>query len=219
MRFINLSSRLGVLSCIALAVAAPANAQLINFPFSVDLNPNIVSPRVASYSLAFQPGTNPNNNALINNDGFGNILNFYPKTGSTSAATALSSNSYFSLTLNAVSTFNLAKLNFEVGKGGSSDPRGYFVRSSVDSFSSNLISETLPLASQPAPAAKSVSLATNAFQGISTVTFRFYGFTPTANNSIDFRNLSVIAAPEPASFALLLLGGGWFVRRRKSFTK
>jgi hypothetical protein len=56
-----------------------------------------------------------------------------------------------------------------------------------------------------------VNLSTN-FTNATDVTFRFYVFTPTFGNSVDFRNLSfdsqAMTVPEPATWAMMLLGFG-----------
>jgi hypothetical protein len=79
-------------------------------------------------------------------------------------------------------------VRFEVGKGGTSSPRGYFVRSSLDGYTSDLVLVTFP-DGQAAPSLE--SFIVNA-AGQTAVTFRFYIFTPDyTENSIDFRNVRI----------------------------
>lgn len=149
----------------------------------------------------------------------------------TSAATAISTSSYFTITVNASSTVPMAlsQLLFDVGKGGASDPRGYFIRSSLDGYASDLFAQTLPLGVTQAPTAVVVNLSGIAgMDRVSAVTFRFYVYTPTpTSNSVDFRNLTVVGSQAPAlpvpvnqltwllALALAVLGGALQMRQRK----
>jgi hypothetical protein len=220
-------------AAVALAfLMTPAVAKadvLVSYPFTANTSAAFVSPIVATTSfdsshLNPNPPTPP-----IADDGFGNVLEAYPMLGSTSAATALANNSYFTISLTARpgSVLDLDSLAFEVGKGGNSDPRGFFVRTSVDNFASNLFSETLPAGPIAAPVPTTVPLSNASFQGLSSITFRFYVWTPDpTNNSVDFRNLSVngpaTAVPEPSSLSLGLLtlgaAGLAALRRRRAAT-
>jgi hypothetical protein len=199
---------------------------LVTFPFTSDLSATISDPSVGSATLdASHLTTFP---TTVGNDGFGVVAQFYPNTGGTSEAGSLSTNSYFSITLTASSgdTLDVGSLSFNVGKGGNdADPRGYFIRSSLDNFSTDLLSVTLPAGAQTAPAPETLDLS-SAFSGLNTVTFDIYVFAGNEINgvfhSVDFSNLSFstpAAIPEPSSlsvFAIGLLGLGWMYRRRAS---
>jgi hypothetical protein len=186
-------------------LALPASAQdFVLYPFSTNLNPSVVGAGVTpALGVATLSG------AFIADDGFGNVLEAYPTAGSTSAALALANNSFFTLSLSITpGTFGPVFVNFNVGKGGNSDPRGYFVRTSLDGFASNVLSQTLPSGANQAPAPQSFSLN---LTGQSSVTLRFYVWTPNpANNSVDFRNLEVArnvpGTPVPPSWSLALIG-------------
>lgn len=174
-----------------------ANAQdMVQYDFNVDTNPTAIAGNIASstYDGSLLSGS------YIGDDGFGDVLQSYPSSGSTDAATALANNSYFTITINAVGgqTFDLDTLSYKVGKGGDSDPRGYFIRSSLDGYTSDLYSETLPLGSQQAPALRTVPLA--GFTDLTTVTFRFYIFTPSFDEySVDWSEVSFLgSAPIPS---------------------
>jgi hypothetical protein len=117
---------------------------------------------------------------------------------------------------------DLTTLQFEVGKGGNSDPRGYFIRSSVDGFASTLFATNLPTGPQMAPALQTIDLSTlSAYQNLSSVDFRFYVWTPNPTfQSVDYRNLQLqgTVVPEPSSLALFAVaaaGLGLFHHRRK----
>ncbi len=198
--------------CLSLAARVDA-APLVLYPFSADLLPTIVAPGVTptlDVSTLLQPPPTP----LINDDGYGNILNAYPTSGSTSAALALANDSFFTLALNAAPiSLGPLTVQFEVGKGGTSNPRGYFVRSSLDGFAADLFSEALP-SGQPPPALRSFGVDAT---GQTALFLRFYVYTPNPNaNSVDFRNLRVDTVPEPTGMVLcgLVLLGAMASRRR-----
>ncbi len=76
-------------------LALPVYAStLVLYPFTADLNPTItgsgITPTLTLSTLS---------NAYIGDDGFGNVLEAYPTSGSTSAPLALANNSFFTLSL------------------------------------------------------------------------------------------------------------------------
>lgn len=173
-------------------VTADDPSILVHYPFISDENYTVLSPDLASSDLDFSNLED----YYISNDGFGVVLQSYPACGADNYANAVTEDSYFTLTLTGNDIFDADSLLFEVGKGGSADPRGYFVRSSIDNYVTDIISETLPSGNQQAPVLKKIKLGED-FEGISSVTFRFYVFTPSCTSySVDFRNL-VVKKPEP----------------------
>jgi hypothetical protein len=213
---------LATLACIANGTPVLAEV-IVSYPFTANTNPSQLGAGVqsstfnGSHLLQF----------LVQNDGFGNVLQAYPPNGSISAASALANNSYFNINVTASpGTFlDLTTLQFEVGKGGDSDPRGYLIRTSVDGFSSDLFSTNLPTGPQQAPALRTIDLSTlPAFQNLTSIDFRFYVFAPDVVggilHSVDFRNLELqgTEVPEPSSLALFSVataGVGLFYHRRK----
>jgi hypothetical protein len=168
-------------------LGASISETLVYYPLSTGTNYSILSPVISTATTNFSNLYD----YYIGDDGFGDVLEAYPANGATSYATAVSNNSYFTVTLNGSSTVNMDTLVFEIAKGGSADPRGYFVRSSIDGFTSDLISETLPSGFNAAPVRKSIALG-SAFDGVSSVTFRFYVFTPDpTDNSVDWSDLYI----------------------------
>jgi hypothetical protein len=185
-------------------LAFPASAQVyVLYPFSTDLNPTVLGPSVTpTLGLATL------SSAFVGSDGFGNVLEAYPIAGSTSAALALANNSYFTLALSiSPGAVGPVVVSFNVGKGGNSDPRGFSVRTSLDGFASDVLSQTLPSGANQAPAPQSFGLN---LTGQTAVTLRFYVWSPGTNNSLDFRNLQVAgplsATPLPPSWSLALIG-------------
>ncbi|MGK0440564.1 MAG: hypothetical protein ACJA0N_000359 [Pseudohongiellaceae bacterium] len=187
---------------------------LVQYSFTSDTNPSTLGAGVQSSSY---DDTNLNL-SYIGTDGFGKVLEAYPSQDSVDYNSAVTNDSYFSINVNASSGsyLDLETLQFEVAKGGSADPRGYFVRSSVDGFSGDLFSTLLPSGPNQAPTLQAIDLSTlSVFQHISSIDFRFYIFTPDSpayiNYSVDFRNLALlgnISEPVPEPATILLFGTG-----------
>lgn len=190
--------------------ASSSSDTLVYYTFSSNFNYTSLSALLSSATTDFSHL----DQYYIGEDGFGDVLESYPANdASTNYATAVSNNSYFTLTLNAADVVNVDSLVFEVAKGGFADPRGYFIRSSVDGFTSDLISETLPAGFNAAPVRKSIALGSQ-FDGVSSVTFRFYVYTPGTGYSVDWRNIylkgsignAVPVSPWSIIASILLIG-------------
>lgn len=203
---------------------ASAAAVLVNYSFSANTSATVVAPEVQTSFDASHLA-----NHTVASDGFGVVLQAYAKNGSTTAAGALATDSYFEIHVqaNAGQSLNLDALSFEVGKGGPTDPRGFFVRSSIDGFSTDLLLETLPGGAAAAPALRTIDLSLlSAFQGLDDIDLRFFAWMPDPTSqrvaSVDFRNVSlsgtaVAVVPEPGSLLLagLALAGLALVRRQR----
>lgn len=202
----------GVLSCVLTANTASA-ALLVSYPFTTNTAASSVAAGVSSTFESAQL-----DRYRIGSDGFGNVFQAYRKPNAISAATALSLDTYFSINVAADpgKSLYLSSLSFEVGKGGSSDPRGYRVRSSVDGYASDLALVTLTSGAATAPAPVSIDLSTlGSFEGLSSVDFRIYVWAPTNSNSVDFRNLEVNGTlPTPRTLGLVLAAMGGLVGMR-----
>jgi len=138
-------------------------------------------------------------------------------TGAT-AANALSNSWYFSVTLTALTTMSVGSIEVDWSRGGTSENRGWFVRSSLDGFASDLYSNTTPAGTATGLQSQSINLS--GFTGLSTVEFRFYIWTPTTNRYMDFQNLrfmspSSAAVPLPGAAGLAAVGLVGLSRRRR----
>jgi hypothetical protein len=180
---------------------------IATYLFTSNTSPSGVDPNVT-----VQLSTANLSSAYIGSDGFGNVLEAYPKSGSTTAGTALSNGSYFSVMISANSGYllNLTSLDFDANAGDDFGVHGAFVRSSVDSYSTDLLVPTLTKAT---PSARSISLGSS-FQNQNSLTFWFYQYTGNPSGwSNDYRNLVIsgtvdaTGVPEPSSATLMGLAG------------
>jgi hypothetical protein len=192
------ASRLAA-ALLAVSLTAPAwSATLVLYPFSTDGSPTIVAPDVT-------PVLDRSTllNSTVANDGFGNVLQAY--SSANSAALALANGQYFTLSLSITpGVFANLVVNLQVGKGGNNDPRGYFVRSSLDGFTMDIFAAVLPNGAKQAPAPASFSVDAI---GQTAIDLRFYTYAPSTGNSVDFRNLEVAdGVPEPTTWALVATG-------------
>lgn len=120
-----------------------------------------------------------------------NALKFMAGASATSAATAVSSNQYFYFTLSKTSgTFNVSTFSFEVYKGASAT-RAWIVRSSADNYATNIGNQD-SVANTWTPV--SLSLSGSLYTGLTSITFRIYGYSDVNVNvygSIFFRDIRV----------------------------
>lgn len=138
-----------------------------------------------------------------------------PQTGATSIATAVSGNSYTSITItpDPGKTMSLTSLTFKVARGGASTPRGWGIRSSVDSYAANVATADA-VTQRPTWDDITVDLSAAEFQNLtSAVTFRFYIYAPSNANTIEadditFNGTSVSSASTRVIrlFGIRLLG-------------
>jgi len=127
-----------------------------------------------------------------------------PPTGVTTAALAVTNNSYwyFTATPNAGKVLGLAALNLNAGRGGSSVPRGLKIRSSIDSYAGDLYSANLATYG-PTWTAISIDLSGVSFQGLTAaITFRFYVWAPTNSNTVDADDIILTGAVADAVAAV-----------------
>lgn len=141
------------------------------------------------------------------------VLKTQPVTGSTSLAAAVTNDAYVHFTVTG--NLNLTGLTFDAARGGSG-VRGFTVRSSVDNFATDLLTDLDIDTAQPVLTPYSLDLTGAEFQGLSSVTFRIYTFNTAANQSIDIDNITLNGVvPEPSSFLLVAAGGALVWRRNR----
>ena len=116
-----------------------------------------------------------------------------PASGATSAATAITADAYFYITITPTSgnSISLTTLTMNMARGGAATPRGYDVRSSADDYASTLGTADLT-AQRTTFQAISIDLSGASFQGVtSSITFRIYVYAPSTANVIDWDDLTI----------------------------
>lgn len=147
-------------------------------------------------------------------------------SGAVNAATAVTNNSFyqFAVTPTAGSTMNLTSLSFDGASATSVPSNGYVIRSSADGYGSDL--QTAGFTTQYSTFTNySLSLTGSQFQNLtSAISFRVYTYiTSGSNPAAAYDNLkltgSVVAVPEPSTYALAAIATGtigYLARRRRN---
>jgi hypothetical protein len=206
------SSSLSLLS-MALCLAAgltPRQAsavQLFRYDFSTNTDPSsLVS------GLTATPITSANLSTTI-------FSNVYQTSGYSSA---LDTSQYFEFTATANSgkVLNLSDLKFTPLTPSQENAVVASVRSSVDNYTTAIYSRSIP--SDSFFFNETIDLTGAQYQGLSSITFRYYGTSPSTSTILyyDAVNLNgtVATVPEPATCAMALVGlacGGLSMFRRK----
>lgn len=161
-----------------------------------------------------------------------------PLLGSTESA-AVSNGDYFQFTITPTgAALNLSSLTAQVGgqklnQNTTADyTTTYFIRSSLDGYSSNLGTASLLIQSSGSSGSGTTQyttltadLSAAAFQNVTeAVTFRLYLYAETSTKSYDqtlritdiMINGNVATIPEPSAWAMLILGAGFLFYFRRS---
>ena len=131
---------------------------------------------------------------LLNTSPNGNIDN-------ASAADAIANNWYFDITLTPASSMDLDAITLDWSRGGSSGTRGWFVRSSLDGYASDLYSNETPDGTPTGLNHASFDLT--GFTNLTTATtFRFYIYTPSTVRYMDFQDITFEGEPNSSLMRL-----------------
>jgi hypothetical protein len=141
------------------------------------------------------------------------------------AANALANDWYFQLTLTPSSSMDIDSIEADWSRGGTTGVRGWFIRSSLDNYASDLFAVESP--DGTAKGFQHVDIPLTGFTDLATATnFRFYVYTSTNGRYLDFSNVqfngpTVAPIPEPTSLLSTggLLGLGLLVRRRAGHSR
>jgi len=198
------------------AVASSSQAEVIvSYQFTGTRSPTLVQQDVSATDFSSPVFTFAGNvNTLQTADGLG-----LADGGEDDMDGAIAAQQYsaFAITADPGHSFTLVNLTFDVGRGlrGAKD---YAVRSSVDSFASNIVYANEAIGQTVA--GQDVGLTGSGYEGLTSVEFRIY-FDDRSNNSSSSSetfldnvtlNGTVIAVPEPDIFAMLAgCVGVWIV--------
>lgn len=153
--------------------------------------------------------------------GTGNIGNAY-RIGALNTGT--SGSGYIEFTLTPIAGYTIKLTNFDFGvRSTSTGPQAFALRSSQDSYATDLFTGTISNNSAWTLKDNSVNF-TSSTDG-AAVTFRLYGYNGTGspgsnteNGRFDDITMTVEAVPEPQTWALMGIGGAfmlWNLRRRR----
>ena len=123
------------------------------------------------------------------------------------ATDAFTNDWFFQFTLTPTSSIDIRSIEADWSRGGNTAVRGWFVRSSLDTYATDLYSNQTPIGTPTG--LQNVGFNITGFTGLSTpVDFRFYIYTPSTGRYMDFQNVTfnTTAVPEPSSFLPLSAG-------------
>ena len=145
------------------------------------------------------------------------VLTVYPSLdiSSVTAADALNNNWYFTISLTPNGSMSIDTINLDWSRAGRGGVRGWFVRSSLGNFVSDLYSNETP--DGTAKGLQPVTINLSGFFALTTPTdFRFYSYTNSAGRSMDFSNISFgVTVPGPLPLFGAITAFGWSRRLRK----
>ena len=209
---------------------ALAITTLVTFPFNNNADGNngfnystFDSSRLTAATVAKGPGLGQYS---VSTDGLTPNVQVL-KTGpgitinNATAADALSNDWYFTIALTPNGSMSIDTINLDWTRGGTSGVRGWFVRSSLDNYASNLYSNETP--DGTAKGLQPASISLSGFTGLTAQTdFRFYIYADTSGRYVDFSNISFQSGgsgPADVPGPLPLFGAaaafGWSRRLRK----
>lgn len=155
-------------------------------------NPSATASNITGGTL-----TNASLSLFTNNNSLGYatdpVLQVAPPNSTTTAALAVTNNSYFSFSITPDANYQMdfTSLTFTCARGGASTPRGYVVRSSIDSYAANI--DTAAISTQRTTWTNvSIDLTGASYQDLtSAVTFRIYTYAPTSSTSVEYDTIAV----------------------------
>ena len=190
---------------------------------TVTTGPNVVAPANGAQLGAGNTGLN----RFWNTEWAGFSLS--SPNGAAIDSAAEFNTGYFTWTVSAAPGYqlDLTSLDFASARGGG-DPatqvRGFRLYAAPDGAPISM-SDTPVLVvanetgTRTAPVARSADLSGAPFQGIDSITFRYYPLTPATGNTMDFTGMTLNGAvvPEPSTAALgALVGLPLLLRRRRA---
>lgn len=198
------------IAALALATAAPADAAVIvKYEFTdASLAPTTVATGFVASDVTSLAANNGFTIAATGGNPDGHIRD-KGENATNSDALAVSSGEYFAFTItpNAGWSFDPVDLTLDTRTGETWDPKIVFVRSSQDSFATNV--DALSDQDNTVFVARSLSLSSLAdVTAANPLTLRIYSRTSNNVRYLDFDNIAVngVVVPEPASVGLAAVG-------------
>lgn len=111
-------------------------------------------------------------------------------TARTTLSAAVTNGGYHSVTISRTGGMIPKAVRIKAARGGASSPRGFAIRSSVDSYTADLIS-VADVATQRATLTQYASADLTALGSQTSITFRIYHFAPTNSAAVDLDDLEV----------------------------
>jgi len=142
------------------------------------------------------------------------VLKTGPNASPTSsAANALADDWYFQFTLTPNSSMDIRSIEADWSRGGTRGVRGWFVRSSVDNYVTDLYANETP--DGTAEGLQHAAFDVSGNTGLSAATtYRFYIYTTSTGRYVDFQNVQFnshslpSSVPEAAAASTLWLWSG-----------
>lgn len=211
----------GALILAALLPAMAPAAVLVKFPFnnSSDGSSGLAyttfdSTALASATVTAGPGLNRFSVGTDSWSGTTEVLKTGPNSSTTSsAANALANDWYFQFTLTPNSSMDIRSIEADWSRGGTGGVRGWFVRSSVDNYVTDLYANETP--DGTATGLQHAAFDVSGNTGLSAATtYRFYIYTTSTSRYVDFQNVQFnshslsSSVPEAAAASTLWLWSG-----------
>ena len=215
-----------------------AGAALLAFTISSYSNAALLagwSPDYAAPGVSAGPISDAGSNALVSEStscslGLASCIIIDPK-GVTTGAEAVTGDRYFAFSASASGQglLYLSTLKFVAYKGGEdaeNENRGWELRTSVDGYASQVSTGVVdcdPIDSScTVPDNFSIDLSSTEFQGLTTIDFRLFAYSPTSGKVVNFANIELnglpTSVPVPLTLVLLTSGLGFigFSHRRRN---
>ena len=155
----------------------------------------------------------------------GSANNDFVRHGTTAGNTDINfETGYTEFTIQADTGYalNLASLDFDSARGGTLGTRGFEIYGAVGG-APTILDLLLDVNDEPglttAPTARSIDLSGAQYQGINSITFRYYTLTDSSTRSINWDNMvlsGTTVVPEPSSLGLIAVAGLWALITRRS---
>ena len=180
-----------------------ADERVVNFPLNNSSDgsngfQSLRNPTLSNATLSPGPGLGTFSVGADSWSGSVELLKTGPNTdiSGASAQDAINNDWYFDLTLTPNTSMDLDTISLMWSRGGATGTRGWFVRSSLDNYASDLYANETPDGTSFGFAGVSFDL--EGFTNLTTpTTFRFFIYTERAARFMDFQDITVTGESNP----------------------